>query len=144
MKLQDRGTKASAPKAPPGLTLTVVPIALGLFTATDQDGTIYYSTDQEGTKLIDESAAMDMIDQVMMRGGRTPDGAINRFQTSFEADDAPVVIKDRAVSPLPILATGEADTTIEEEARKDIQVQAEGMLSSTVLGKCGPQDCRVF
>lgn len=63
------GTKASALKAPPGLTFQAVPITPGLFTATDQDGTIYYSTDQDGTKLIDESAAMDMIDQVMMRGG---------------------------------------------------------------------------
>lgn len=65
------GTKASALKAPPGLTFTVVPIAPGLFTATDQDGTIYYSTDKDGTKLIDESAAMDMIDQAMGKGSNT-------------------------------------------------------------------------
>ena len=39
------GTKASALKAPPGLTFQAVPITPGLFTATDQDGTIYYSTD---------------------------------------------------------------------------------------------------
>ena len=60
--------------------------------------------------------------------------------TSFEADDAPVVIKeDRAVSPLPILATGEADTTIEEEARKDIQVQAEGMSFDQFLESADPK-----
>ena len=55
-------------KAPPGLTFQAVPIAPGLFTATDQDGTIYYSTDEEGTKLIDESAAMNIVDKAMKGG----------------------------------------------------------------------------
>ena len=65
--------------------------------------------------------------------------ATQPIPTSFEADDAPVVIKeDRAVSPLPILATGEADTTIEEEARKDIQVQAEGMSFDQFLESADP------
>ena len=66
--------------------------------------------------------------------------ATQPIPTSFEADDAPVVIKeDRAVSPLPILATGEADTTIEEEARKDIQVQAEGMSFDQFLESADPK-----
>ena len=63
--------KPDAPTAPPGLTFAPVPIAPGLFTATDQDGTIYYSTDKDGKDIIDESAAMDMVDQAMKGGSNT-------------------------------------------------------------------------
>ena len=59
------GAKPAALTAPPGLTFAPVPIAPGLFTATDQDGTIYYSTDKDGKDMIDENAAMTIIDKAM-------------------------------------------------------------------------------
>ena len=88
MKLQDRGTKASALKAPPGLAFTVVPIAPGLFTQIDGMTILLMMT-------------------VRIDRGKRSNGYIDRdgkewghlmetqpIPTSFEADDAPVVIKE--------------------------------------------------
>jgi hypothetical protein len=66
--------------------------------------------------------------------------ATQPIPTSFKADDAPVVIKeDPGVSPLPILATGEADTTIEKAAEKDIEVQKQGMSFDQFLESADPK-----
>lgn len=59
---------ASATTVPSGLAFEAVPIAPELFTATDQDGTTYYSTDKEGKNVIDEDGAMAIIDKAMRVG----------------------------------------------------------------------------
>ena len=55
-------------------------------------------------------------------------------QAFEEATDAPVIIgEDRAVSPLPILMSGEKDETIPKAAREDVKVQQEGVDFKDVL-----------
>ena len=55
-------------------------------------------------------------------------------QAFEEATDTPVIIgEDRAVSPLPILMSGEKDETIPKAAREDVKVQQEGVDFKDVL-----------